>query len=297
MSDTSGARSNHTSSGGSNKSTPMLDVTDFLIGTGVRASEALALTWDRVFLGGPVPFVQIDRTVIRVRGRGLVIQDRTKTGDVRLLALPAPVVRMLKKRLGSSAGERGPVFTSARGTLIDPSNMRKQWREALKGTEFAWVTQKTLRKSVATALNADSGSLYAAAQLGHASDSVTRQFYIERPRSPHDARSSLDAFLPHGRTLATRYDRTPANRDSWARSAAADNPASVPQSGWQESRQPVPQWIPRRCSWQRRYSSISQSESVTRSTLPAGSQAQCACLPSSAQPTRMCEGFQRSATA
>lgn len=57
-----------------------------------------------------------------------------------------------------------------------------------------------------------------------------------------------------------------------------------------------PHWIARRLSGQRRYSSMSQSESVTRSTLPAGIHAQCACRASSAQLTRIWEGFQRSAT-
>lgn len=190
------ARTNHVhGTGGANKSAVILDVMDFLIGTGVRASEVLAVTWDRLFLEAPVPYVQIDRTVVRIESEGLVIQEGTKTGDVRRLAIPAPVVDMLRKRSESKADEHGPVFTSARGTLIDPSNMRKHMRDALKGTPFAWVTQKTLRKSVATALNFDAGSLYAAAQLGHVSDSVTRQFYIERSRLPHDARSALAAFF------------------------------------------------------------------------------------------------------
>lgn len=181
--------------GGANKSPVILDVLDFLIGTGVRPSEALAVTWDRVFLDGPVPYVQIDRTVIRRKGEGLVIQEATKTRDVRLLALPSSVAVMLQRKIDPKGAQRGPVFTSTRGTLIDPSNVRKQLREALEGTPFAWVTQKTLRKSVATALAFDAGSQFAAAQLGHTSDQVTRQFYIERSRSPHDARSSLEAFF------------------------------------------------------------------------------------------------------
>lgn len=181
--------------GGANKSAVILDVMDFIIGTGVRSSEALAVTWDRIILDAPPRYVRIDRTVIRRKGEGLVIQEWTKTHDVRLLTLPAPVVDMLTARRGLSADGSGPVFTSTRGTLIDPSNMRKHLREALDGTPYAWVTQKTLRKSVATALNLDGGSQFAAAQLGHASDSVTRQFYIERSRSPHDARSSLAAFF------------------------------------------------------------------------------------------------------
>lgn len=170
--------------GGADKSTVLLDVMDFLIGTGVRSSEVLAVTWDRVFLDAPVPYVQIDRTVVRREGEGLIIQEGTKTGDVRRLALPTPVVDMMVRRRGTETGRRGPVFTSVRGTLIEPANMRSQMRKALRDTPYAWVTQKTLRKSVATALNFEAGPLFAAAQLGHVSDSVTRQFYIERSRLP-----------------------------------------------------------------------------------------------------------------
>lgn len=180
--------------GGANRSTTMLDVMEFLIATGVRPAEALALTWDRVFLDAPVPFVQIDRTVARIRGEALAIQERTKTGDTRLLALPVHAVAMLTQRRGNGSADDDPVFTSARGTLIDPATMRKLWRDTFRGTEFAWVTQKTLRKTVATVLSSEFGPGFAAIQLGHVSDRVTRRFYIEASRVPHDSRSVLDRF-------------------------------------------------------------------------------------------------------
>ncbi|WP_376954365.1 tyrosine-type recombinase/integrase [Arthrobacter methylotrophus] len=180
--------------GGANRSGTLLDVMDFLIATGVRPAEALALTWEKVTLDAEVPFVQIDSTVVRLRGQGLIIQPRTKTGDTRLLALPEHAISMLNRRRPALIEGSRLVFTSVRGTLIDPATMRKIWRDVFRETEYSWVTQKTLRKTVATALSWAQNPGFAATQLGHTSDAMTRRFYIERSRLPHDARMVLDAF-------------------------------------------------------------------------------------------------------
>jgi integrase len=72
--------------------------------------------------------------------------------------------------------------------------MRSVWRDLFAGTDWAWVTQKTLRKTVATLINLELGSELAAKQLGHASDAITRKHYIEPSKVPHDQRSALDMF-------------------------------------------------------------------------------------------------------
>lgn len=67
---------------------------------------------------------------------------------------------------------------------------------------------------------------------------------------------------------------------------------------FQSGRKPgsrFPQRIPRRCSGQRRYSSMSHSESVTRCTSSLGSQAKWAWSSSSNQSTQICEAVQRDA--
>lgn len=200
--------------GGANRAQTPLDVIDFLIATGARASEVLGLCWEDVHLDGDVPFVRIHQQVIREKERGLVLAP-TKERDVRLLALPGFAVEMLRRRQNLPPNEWGAVFTNVRNNLFDPSNVRKVWRDLFgpdeeskkklaknKLTEkdldemfpWRWVTQKTLRKTVATVIDLELGSEVAAKQLGHTSDAVTRKFYIASSKLPQDQRSALEAF-------------------------------------------------------------------------------------------------------
>jgi len=179
--------------GGANRAQTPLDVIDFLIATGARASEVLGLCWGDVHLDGDVPFVRIHQQVIREKERGLVLAP-TKERDIRLLALPAFAVDMLSRRATMPTNQDGAVFTNVRGNLIDPSNMRSVWRRLFKGTEWEWVTQKTLRKTVATVIDMELGSELAAKQLGHTSDKMTKAHYIAPSKLPQDQRSALEQF-------------------------------------------------------------------------------------------------------
>lgn len=180
--------------GGLNRSHTIVDVIDFLIGTGCRAAEVLGVCWEDVHLDDPVPWVRIHRQVQRQKGKGLTLVP-TKEDDVRMLALPGFAANMLRRRLaGEPPNEWGVVFTNVRGNLIDPVNMRRVWHSIFDGTEWEWVTPKTLRKTVATIVAAEQGSELAAKQLGHASDTVTKMHYIEQSRKPLDQRLSLDGF-------------------------------------------------------------------------------------------------------
>ena len=179
--------------GGTNRAQTPLDVIDFLIGTGARASEVLGLQWCDVHLDDEIPWVHIHQQIIREKERGLVLAP-TKERDERRLALPGFAVEMLRRRQQLPVNEWGVVFTNVRGNLVDPSNMRKVWRKLFKGSAYEWVTQKTLRKTVATLINLELGSEIAAKQLGHASDSMTKRFYIEPSKLPSDQRSALEAF-------------------------------------------------------------------------------------------------------
>jgi integrase len=77
------------------------DLVDMLLATGLRVGEALAVTWDAVDLAAGT--VEVRGTVIRVKGRGLVIKPAPKTrAGFRTLVLPSWAVEML--RLRPSAG-------------------------------------------------------------------------------------------------------------------------------------------------------------------------------------------------
>jgi integrase len=158
---------------GKPRTTLLSDACDFLMGTGIRTGELLALKWEDVDLLGCM--VTIRRTVAIGENGKAFVQDLPKTGDSeRTLLLPNPVVQMLTRRARFSEF----VFPSSTGTFWHPANFRARWREALKGTPFEGITPRAFRKLVATTLQRALGSRAAGDQLGHASERTTEAHYI-----------------------------------------------------------------------------------------------------------------------
>ncbi|WP_245761770.1 site-specific integrase [Saccharopolyspora shandongensis] len=123
-----------------------------MLATGVRIGEALAVQWSEVDLDKGV--VHVHFTVVRVKGKGLIRKStKTECGE-RTLPLPSWTVEMLKKRHAGGVGLDRPVFPESLGGLRDPSNTRRDLRNARGTTGFAWVTSHAFRKTAATILDA-----------------------------------------------------------------------------------------------------------------------------------------------
>lgn len=172
------------------------DLADFMLGTGVRIGEALALRWSDLDLGAAAATATISGTVVRTKDRGLIIQPKPKSAaGRRKLLLPTFVVAMLMRRHLEQAEPNALdlVFPSEAGTLREQQNVHRQWRSARDRAGFDWVTPHVFRKSVATVIGLD--DLRAAAdQLGHSGTRVTEQHYIQRTGSGPDARALLEVF-------------------------------------------------------------------------------------------------------
>ena len=194
------------------------DVVDWMLATGCRIGEALALRYGTNGDGKPLLDLEagtweVNATVVRVPGKGLVIQPRTKTAaSWRVVALPPFAVRMIERR---RAAESGLFFTAPlAGGLRDPSNVSGDLRELLDSFEcddcgstgyrrrvdgvtfvlgpngqrvrcdagpWSWVTSHTFRKTVATRLDeAGFSPRQVADQLGHANPSMTLDVYFGR---------------------------------------------------------------------------------------------------------------------
>lgn len=180
--------------GGQNRSRTTLDIIDFLIGTGCRAAEPPGLAWEDVHLDDPVPWVKIHKQIVMVPGEGL-LRTPTKERDVRDLRLPGFVVEMLRRRRAEHP-DAVMVFPAERrsGGYRSPRNIATSLKQAFAGTEFEWMTPKTLRKTVATLIDGQAGAAQAAQQLGHKSETMTRRHYIEPSRLPIDSGSVLELF-------------------------------------------------------------------------------------------------------
>jgi len=196
--------------GPSRRKTP-LDVMDLLLATGCRAGESIGLAWEDVHLDDLVPWVEIRQQVVFAPGKGLLL-TATKEHDIRRLRLPRFAVEMLLRRRGEVVGPM--VFPSSTGGLLYPQSFGASWRNMFapdKKTKaeltdkeldeqypWRWVTQKTLRKTVATLVAAEHGSVMASRQLGHASDAVTLAHYIAPNRTPLDVGEVLELAYSTG---------------------------------------------------------------------------------------------------
>jgi integrase len=174
------------------------DLTRFMLATGVRIGEALAMFWEDVDLDAAV--VEIDWKVVRVRGEGLQRRKRLKSRkSQRTLPLPSWAVDMLRQRWAvvRAAGglESSPVFPDSLGGLRDPSNTRRALREARGSEGFAWVTSHVFRKTAATVMDdAKLSARMIADHLGHARPSMTQDVYMGRTAVPRETARALDSM-------------------------------------------------------------------------------------------------------
>jgi integrase len=116
------------------------DLVDWMLATGCRIGEALALRYGTNGDGKPILDLdartwEVNATVVRVRGAGLTIQPRPKTNaGWRVIALPDAAVRMLANRRTKPARQKDSrvVFQPpVTGDLRDPSNVSGDLRQLL----------------------------------------------------------------------------------------------------------------------------------------------------------------------
>lgn len=174
----------------------LVDVVEFVAGTGVRISEALALAWGDVDLGAGT--VTIRANAVRATGRGVIRQEHTKTdAGGRRISLPSALLGILgDRRVRGGANPLGLVFPTVLGNLRDPRNTARDWADARKRLELPAYTFHSFRKTVATAL--DQAGLTPrdiAEYLGHADPSLTMGVYMSKTVGGTKAASALDAVL------------------------------------------------------------------------------------------------------
>jgi integrase len=168
------------------------DLVCFMLATGVRIGEALAVLWSEVDLDSGI--VEITSTILRVKGVGLIRKPTKSRAGARTLLLPSWAVDVLRQRGQSRPGQ--VLFPHSRGDgFRDPYNTLRTIREA-RGTEWGWLTSHVFRKTAATTLD-DAGlsARVAADQLGHARPSLTQDVYFARSRVHPRAAEALEGLL------------------------------------------------------------------------------------------------------
>ncbi len=179
------------------------DLVRFLLGTGMRIGEALALTWAEVDLLAGV--VIVEWNIARVTGQGLV-RSRTKSDSSdRTLELSLWCGDLLRRRWTDGPMDR-PVFASSTGTWRDRSNVGRDLRTIRAGTSVDWFVSHTARRTVATLLDAEGLTARSIAdQLGHARPSMTQDIYMGRKVASPAAAKALEIV---GSSLAEPFNAT-----------------------------------------------------------------------------------------
>lgn len=129
----------------------LFDLSAFLLATGLRIGEALAVLWREVDLDLGV--LRVTSTLIRVTGRGLVWQGTKSQAGERVLQLPEWCVSLLDKRRAVGVGADEPVFGTVNGTFRDPQTVTRWLVEARERHGFEeWMTFHAWRKTTATGI-------------------------------------------------------------------------------------------------------------------------------------------------
>ncbi|WP_280215855.1 site-specific integrase [Nocardia cyriacigeorgica] len=177
-------------------------VIDVLTGTGLRPHEVFALLLDEICLDTSEPYLDVTGTLVKVKGAGSggwvrKPVPKSENGWRRIL-LPEHSIESLREavkdlEVGNRPNPHGVLFPARNGSFRSPDNFGRTWRAA-RGENFAWVTPRTFRKAVATAVDhAYDDAVRAARQLGNTAE-VARIHYIDVPETVPDNRAVLEAW-------------------------------------------------------------------------------------------------------
>lgn len=175
------------------------------VALGLRKGELLALRWQDVDLD--VGVLRVRATVQRLgKGVGLVTGSPKTTRSRRTLPLPQVLVDALREHRTAQELEReeatswhdaGLVFTTSKGTMIEPRNLNRFLDEAIARAGLRRIRFHDLRHTCASLLLAQGVSPRVVMEvLGHSQMSMTTDLYGHvMPSSLRSAADALDGVF------------------------------------------------------------------------------------------------------
>jgi integrase len=190
----------------------------FLLYSGMRAGEALALRWSDVDLEGGM--VAVRRALVYVRGRMVEGPPKTKASG-RTFALPSPALEALREQRARQAQERlaaGPswpdhdlVFTARNGSPLNLSNVDADFRRVRARAGVRPLPLHSLRHAAASILlGAGVPVAVAAKMLGHSVEVFSEVYADLLTEATREAARQVDGFL--SRVEQPRGDVVPLRR-------------------------------------------------------------------------------------
>lgn len=160
-------------------------ITQLMIVTGCRRGEIMGLRWEKVDFENNR--IRVDRALLYTKSHG-VYEDKTKTGDCRLLPLPAETMQLLRQhkreqlRLQLANGDRwihtGYVFTQDNGDHMNPDSITDWLYNFSDRHGLPHINPHAFRHTVASVLLANGTDIVTVSkQLGHVNVNTTESFY------------------------------------------------------------------------------------------------------------------------
>jgi integrase len=149
------------------------------VATGMRQGELLALQWPDVDFENNT--VTVRRTVLRVKGRHVVKEPKTKASR-RTIIVPAFAMNALhehRKKIMAKGFVDRPVFCSLQGGIMSAQNLRKKtFKPILQRAGLPDMRFHDLRHTHASTLLSKGKSIKAVSRrLGHSNVTTTLQVY------------------------------------------------------------------------------------------------------------------------
>ncbi|WHH58440.1 site-specific integrase [Petroclostridium sp. X23] len=176
------------------------ELLSFLLETGLRIGEALALIKDNVSLEDEE--ITIANTAHRIRNyEGTGLKTKINIGDVktdsgyRKVPLTSKAYNILEHRLEVTKSEF--VFCANNGSILQERNVRRTIDRIKKDTKLKDMTAHTLRHTFATRMLEAGLPLKVASEiLGHKSIQITADIYMHvLPNTKKDAIKKLENFI------------------------------------------------------------------------------------------------------
>jgi integrase len=173
---------------------------------GMRPGELAGLRWGDVDLEHGT--LTVGHAVQMRGGRGFHVDVLKTSASHRTIGLPAVAIAELRRQLLRTTSRKtvttalAPrlVFPSRHGTVLEPSNVRRELTRICAAAEVPRITPNELRHTCATLLNDDGVPLELIADmLGHTTTTMLQRHYRHRVRPSADAAvRTMDLMFEQG---------------------------------------------------------------------------------------------------
>jgi integrase len=181
------------------------------LSSGMRPGELLGLYWSDLHLdedlSGDVPYLEVNHAVQRqANNRFAVVEELKTAGSYRALELSPTVVAALRahrvaqnvERLAASSWPNPDlVFASTRGTILNPSNVRREFADVCKLAGVAKIVPNETRHTFATMLAESKMNTFQIVDiLGHTNDRMINAHYRKKRKGiVRGSTAVVDQFL------------------------------------------------------------------------------------------------------